>query len=182
MTAPQPDPTSDEAFKAWWKAHPVGSAQYPYGSDASYKMTFLAGRASTTPKPGEAMELRAALKKAREATCLFGLWADNDDAHRVQHFKSDEAAAWSAVEAALVAAEREREAMREALKAIVDESVFNQQRFAEDDDADYFLRCFKAVKERARRALTKEPNGYIDPDNGQYVGPVKRNTHYDGPD
>ena len=44
----------------------------------------------------------------------------------------------------------------EALQEIVDESVFNQQRFAEDTDADYFLRCFKAVKERARAALGGE--------------------------
>jgi hypothetical protein len=43
----------------------------------------------------------------------------------------------------------------EALSAISDDSVFNQQRFAEDTDADYFLRCFKAVKERARAALTR---------------------------
>jgi hypothetical protein len=43
----------------------------------------------------------------------------------------------------------------ETLQAIADESVFNQQRFAEDDDADYFLRCFKAVKERARAAIAR---------------------------
>ena len=41
------------------------------------------------------------------------------------------------------------------LKAIADESVFNQQRFAEDTDADYFLRCFRAVKERAHTAIAK---------------------------
>jgi hypothetical protein len=29
--------------------------------------------------------------------------------------------------------------------------VFNQMRFAEDTDTDYFLRCFKAVKEFALR-------------------------------
>jgi hypothetical protein len=41
-----------------------------------------------------------------------------------------------------------------ALEEIADESIFNQQRFAEEDDTDYFLRCFKAVKDRAREALT----------------------------
>lgn len=46
------------------------------------------------------------------------------------------------------------------LKAIADESIFNQQRFAEDDDTDYFLRCFKAVKERCHAAIAKaEGNG-----------------------
>jgi hypothetical protein len=45
--------------------------------------------------------------------------------------------------------------MLETLQAIADESVFNQRRFAEDDDADYFLRCFKAVKERARAAIAR---------------------------
>lgn len=41
----------------------------------------------------------------------------------------------------------------EALEAIADESVFNQQRFAEDTDTDYFLRCFGAVKRKARASL-----------------------------
>jgi hypothetical protein len=47
------------------------------------------------------------------------------------------------------------ELYEEALNAIADVSVFNQQRFAEDSDTDYFLRCFKAVKERALAALAK---------------------------
>lgn len=42
----------------------------------------------------------------------------------------------------------------EALENIANESVFNQQRFAEDTDTDYFLRCFMAVKGSARTALT----------------------------
>lgn len=46
------------------------------------------------------------------------------------------------------------EQLVEALEVIADESVFNQQRFAEDSDTDYFLRCFKVVKERARTALS----------------------------
>lgn len=45
------------------------------------------------------------------------------------------------------------------LKAIEDESVFNQQRFAEDTDTDYFLRCFRAVKERARAAIALATGG-----------------------
>ena len=43
----------------------------------------------------------------------------------------------------------------EALQRIADESVFNQLRYAEEDDTDYFLRCFKAVKEAARAAIAK---------------------------
>jgi hypothetical protein len=50
--------------------------------------------------------------------------------------------------------ERLREA-EAALRAISDESVFNQLRYAEEDDTDYFLRCFRAVKERARAALAR---------------------------
>lgn len=46
------------------------------------------------------------------------------------------------------------ERMRVALEAIVNESVFNQMRFEEDTDTDYFLRCFGAVKAKARAALT----------------------------
>lgn len=45
--------------------------------------------------------------------------------------------------------------MLAALKSIADESVFNQMRFAEDTDTDYFLRCFKAVKDAARAALAQ---------------------------
>lgn len=59
-----------------------------------------------------------------------------------------------AMAAKLSALEAERDALRKALERIADESVFNQQRFAEDTDTDYFLRCFKAVKARARQALT----------------------------
>lgn len=43
----------------------------------------------------------------------------------------------------------------EALQAIADESVFNQMHFAEDTDTDYFLRCFRAVKDRARAAIAR---------------------------
>lgn len=43
----------------------------------------------------------------------------------------------------------------EALRAIEDQSVFNQPRYAEDSDTDYFLRCFGAVKNRARAAIAK---------------------------
>lgn len=45
--------------------------------------------------------------------------------------------------------------MHAALKSIADESIFNQMRFGEDTDADYFLRCFKAVKDVARAALAQ---------------------------
>lgn len=45
--------------------------------------------------------------------------------------------------------------LESALGKIADESVFNQPRYAEDSDADYFLRCFKAVKESCRRALSQ---------------------------
>ena len=55
-----------------------------------------------------------------------------------------------ATNTALVERVRELEA---GLMRIVDESVFNQQRFAEDSDTDYFLRCFGAVKTRARALL-----------------------------
>jgi hypothetical protein len=41
------------------------------------------------------------------------------------------------------------------LEVIANESVFNRQRFAEDTDTDYFLRCFKAVKDRALAAIAK---------------------------
>lgn len=42
-----------------------------------------------------------------------------------------------------------------ALQTIADESIFNQQRFAEDTDTDYFLRCFAAVKKQARAAIAR---------------------------
>lgn len=45
------------------------------------------------------------------------------------------------------------EQAREALRKIADESVFNQQRYGDDTDTDYFLRCFDAVKQCARAAL-----------------------------
>ena len=51
----------------------------------------------------------------------------------------------------------EVERLRDALTKIADESVFNQQRFAEDTDTDYFLRCFRAVKDAARKALEPPP-------------------------
>lgn len=35
------------------------------------------------------------------------------------------------------------------------EQVFNQQRFAEDTDTDYFLRCFRALRDRASQAHAK---------------------------
>lgn len=42
-----------------------------------------------------------------------------------------------------------------ALERIENESVFSQQRYAEDTDTEYFLRCFAAVKNVARAALAK---------------------------
>lgn len=51
---------------------------------------------------------------------------------------------------------------RNALEKIANESVFNQQRFAEDTDTDYFLRCFGAVKKCAREALATNPAGGAD--------------------
>jgi hypothetical protein len=43
----------------------------------------------------------------------------------------------------------------EGLEGIANERVFNQQRFAEDTDTDYFLRCFRAVKDHARALILK---------------------------
>lgn len=48
----------------------------------------------------------------------------------------------------------EVERLREALESIADCSAFREQRFAEDDDADYFLRAQRKVIELARAALT----------------------------
>jgi hypothetical protein len=47
----------------------------------------------------------------------------------------------------------ERDRLRAALQCIADESLFNQLRFADEDDTDYFLRCFRTVKHAARTAL-----------------------------
>ena len=43
----------------------------------------------------------------------------------------------------------------EVLQAIAGESVFNQMRFDGEDATDYFLRSFRAVKERARAAIAQ---------------------------
>jgi hypothetical protein len=76
------------------------------------------------------------------------LWGTDEDGEGVYGETPEQAKA----NARLIAAAPE---LYEALKKIADESVFNQQRFAEDDDAEYFLRCFRAVKKCARAALAK---------------------------
>lgn len=43
----------------------------------------------------------------------------------------------------------------EALAKIADGSAFRHQRFAEDNDPDYFLRCQREVQKLARAALAK---------------------------
>src|SRR5689334_6302130 len=55
---------------------------------------------------------------------------------------------WSLVQAFAThrtTAEAEVESYREALKAIADDS--SHQRFAEDDDSDYFLRWIRSLRE-----------------------------------
>ena len=43
-------------------------------------------------------------------------------------------------------------AARDALTSIADGEAFRMQRFAEDDDVDYFLRCQREVQKLARPA------------------------------
>ena len=98
---------------------------------------------SATPKPGEVTELRTALANAREASVDIQMHGGFDR----------ETAAWSAVEAALVAAEAEREAMREAMELIESNCDPEDPPWREAEAGRL------AVGAIARRALTKEPNG-----------------------
>ena len=77
-----------------------------------------------------------------------------DRAKRILAGASDKAAV-DAVVTALAASQQQLAEAVEVLQGIADEGIFSQQRFAEDTDTDYFLRCFKAVKDRARDFLTK---------------------------
>lgn len=55
------------------------------------------------------------------------------------------------------AAEAENERLREALERISNGEAFREQRFAEDNDAEYFLRAQRKVMLAARAALGQQP-------------------------
>jgi hypothetical protein len=66
-----------------------------------------------------------------------------------------------------ISPEAPQEGWREALERIANGEAFRCQRFAEDDDAEYFLRAQRNVQQVARTALSPKGEGVTDEPKGE---------------